>query len=158
MAPVLGLLAALRADVGADPDAVRLFAAAEAHTGDADRLAMSAPLLDVDAELSALRERLGDEAFDEAWSEGLSLSREEAVAFAQRGRGPRQRPQAGWDSLTPTERQVVALVAEGLTNPQIAERLFISRRTVSTHLSHVFAKLAISSRTELAAQATKRAL
>jgi len=44
-------------------------------------------------------------------------------------RGARQRPQLGWGSLTPTEQRVVALVAEGLSNPQIGERLFVSRRT-----------------------------
>jgi DNA-binding NarL/FixJ family response regulator len=42
------------------------------------------------------------------------------------------------------------LAVEGLTNPQIGERLFVSRRTVQTHLSHIFAKLGIASRVELA--------
>jgi DNA-binding CsgD family transcriptional regulator len=65
-------------------------------------------------------------------------------------RGRRVRPQLGWDALTPTERQVVRLAAEGLTNPEIGEQLFISRRTVQTHLSHVYAKLQVSSRVELA--------
>jgi DNA-binding CsgD family transcriptional regulator len=51
---------------------------------------------------------------------------------------------------------VAALVADGLSNPQIGERLFISRRTVQTHLAHVFAKLDISSRTQLAAQVARR--
>jgi DNA-binding NarL/FixJ family response regulator len=50
----------------------------------------------------------------------------------------------------------VELVAEGLTNPQIGERLYVSRRTVKTHLAHVFAKLGVSSRTQLAAQAARR--
>ena len=71
-------------------------------------------------------------------------------------RGPRQRPQLGWDSLTPTEHRVVDLATEGLTNPQIGERLYVSRRTVQTHLAHVFTKLGISSRTQLAAEATRR--
>jgi DNA-binding CsgD family transcriptional regulator/tetratricopeptide (TPR) repeat protein len=71
-------------------------------------------------------------------------------------RGPRKRPRAGWASLTPTERRVVDLVAEGLTNPQIGERLFLSRRTVQTHVAHVFAKVDVSSRAQLAAQATRR--
>ena len=71
-------------------------------------------------------------------------------------RGPRRRPQLGWDGLTPTERRVVDLVTEGLTNPQIGERLFVSRRTVQTHLAHVFTKLGLSSRTQLAAEATRR--
>jgi len=51
---------------------------------------------------------------------------------------------------------VAALVADGLSNPQIGERLFISRRTVQTHLVHVFAKLDISSRAQLAAQAARQ--
>jgi DNA-binding CsgD family transcriptional regulator len=51
---------------------------------------------------------------------------------------------------------VVRLAVEGLTNPQIGDRLFISRRTVQTHLSHVFTKLGISSRVELAAEAARR--
>jgi DNA-binding CsgD family transcriptional regulator len=66
-------------------------------------------------------------------------------------RGPRRRPQWGWGSLTPTEHTVAGLVAEGLTNPQIAERLYISRRTVQTHVSHIFTKLDMASRAQLAA-------
>jgi DNA-binding CsgD family transcriptional regulator/tetratricopeptide (TPR) repeat protein len=71
-------------------------------------------------------------------------------------RGMRRRPTFGWESLTPTERTVVDLVAEGLSNPQIGERLFVSRRTVQTHLAHVFRKLDISSRAQLAAEAARR--
>lgn len=71
-------------------------------------------------------------------------------------RGPRNRPATGWEALTDTERRVTDLVAEGLTNPQIGTRMFISRRTVETHLSHVFAKLGVSSRVELAAQVATR--
>jgi DNA-binding CsgD family transcriptional regulator len=52
---------------------------------------------------------------------------------------------------------VVDLVAEGLSNPQVAERMFLSRRTVQTHLAHVFGKLDITSRAELAAEAARRA-
>jgi len=71
-------------------------------------------------------------------------------------RGSRGRPQFGWDSLTPTERSVAGLVAEGLSNPQIGERLYISRRTVQTHLAHIFAKLDITARAQLAAEVTRR--
>lgn len=64
-------------------------------------------------------------------------------------RGPRRRARHGWEALTPTELEVVKLAVQGLTNPRIGERLFISKRTVATHLEHVFEKLAISSRQEL---------
>jgi len=67
----------------------------------------------------------------------------------------RSHAQSGWQSLTPSERAVVDLVAEGLSNPQIGQRLYISRRTVQTHLAHVFAKLHITSRTQLAAEAIR---
>ena len=66
-------------------------------------------------------------------------------------RGARRRPSVGWASLTVTERRVADLVADGLTNPQIGTRLFVSRRTVQTHVSHIFAKLDLSSRAQLAA-------
>jgi len=66
-----------------------------------------------------------------------------------------RRAQSGWPSLTPSEQAVVDLVAEGLSNPQIGQRLYVSRRTVQTHLAHVFAKLHITSRTQLAAEAIR---
>ena len=73
----------------------------------------------------------------------------------RRGRsGPRPpRPAVGWASLTEAELPVVRLAAEGLTNEQVATRLCLSRYTVETHLKHVFAKLGVESRTELAALA-----
>jgi DNA-binding CsgD family transcriptional regulator len=82
----------------------------------------------------------------------------EAAVAAIRGRtGGQSRPTYGWDSLTDAERKVVDLVAEGLTNPQIGQRLYVSPRTVQTHLAHVFAKLNVSTRAELAALAAHRA-
>lgn len=87
---------------------------------------------------------------------GAALSLEAAVAHATRSRGKRSRPTHGWASLTPTELEVVHLVAEGLNNPQIGKRMFIGRGTVKTHLSHVFAKLGVSTRSALAAEVTRR--
>jgi DNA-binding CsgD family transcriptional regulator len=84
------------------------------------------------------------------------MSWDDAVAFARRGRGERKRPKVGWDALTPTERQVVDLVAEGATNNEIAERLFMAVPTVKTHLTHVYAKLGLTSRTQLAAAAARQ--
>jgi predicted ATPase/DNA-binding CsgD family transcriptional regulator len=86
-----------------------------------------------------------------AWEQGASMTIEQVVAYARRGRGPRERPLKGWASLTPTEAEVATLVAGGATNPQVAEQLFMSRATVKRHLAHAFDKLGVSSRTELAA-------
>jgi ATP/maltotriose-dependent transcriptional regulator MalT len=61
-----------------------------------------------------------------------------------------ERPVEGWDSLTSTERNISELVAEGLTNRQAAERMFISAHTVAFHLRQIFRKLSIGSRVELA--------
>jgi pimeloyl-ACP methyl ester carboxylesterase/DNA-binding CsgD family transcriptional regulator len=75
------------------------------------------------------------------------------VAAAPEGR-PR-RPVTGWEALTGAEQRVAQLVAGGLANREVAERLYLSRYTVETHLKHVFAKLGVSSRAELAALAPR---
>ena len=68
---------------------------------------------------------------------------------------PRGRQASGWASLTQAKQAVAGLVADGLTNPQIGAPRSISRRTVQTHLAHIFAKLDIASRAQLAAQVTR---
>jgi DNA-binding CsgD family transcriptional regulator/tetratricopeptide (TPR) repeat protein len=65
---------------------------------------------------------------------------------------------AGPETLTPREREVVALLAEGLTNAQLAERLYISPRTAAVHVSNVLSKLGMASRTEVAAWAVRAGL
>ena len=110
-----------------------------------------------EASVAALRDALGDEDFDAAWAEGTGLSIDEAIAYAQRGHGERKRPTSGWASLTPAERDVVRLVSEGLTNNDIGTRLFVSPRTVQTHLTHVYTKLGLTSRVQLAQEATRHA-
>lgn len=105
---------------------------------------------DRDALATRLEAALGVEAFAEASAQAAALGPAEAVAFARRARGSRARPLGGWGSLTPTEREVVQLAVEGCTNPEIGARLFMSRSTVKTHLSHVYAKLGVANRTELA--------
>ena len=71
---------------------------------------------------------------------------------------PGEAPQArrGWDSLTPTEVKITELVAQGLSNPQIAAKLFLSRRTVGTHVSHILSKLDVNSRIDIAREAASR--
>ena len=107
---------------------------------------------------NAVRTELGADAFAASSEEGDALSVEGAVEYATRARGTRKRPPRGWESLTPTELEVVRHAAAGLTNPEIGERMFISRATVKAHLSHIFAKLGISARTELAAEAARRGI
>jgi DNA-binding CsgD family transcriptional regulator len=75
----------------------------------------------------------------------------EAIAYARRSRGPRGRPSSGLSSLTPTELDAARLAATGISNPEIATRLFIARSTVKMHLSNVYLKLGVANRTELAA-------
>jgi DNA-binding CsgD family transcriptional regulator len=105
--------------------------------------------------MTELRNAFGDQAFDAAWAEGAALLPDEAIAYAMRGRGERRRPSTGWNSLTPTELDVVRLVGEGLPNKDIATRLFVSPRTVQSHLRHVYNKLGLTSRVQLAQEAAR---
>jgi len=76
-------------------------------------------------------------------------------------RGPHakhRQARSGWDSLTPTEIKVAALVEQGLSNPDIAARLFLSPRTVATHVSHILKKLDVHSRTDIAREAALRTI
>ena len=61
----------------------------------------------------------------------------------------RERPVSGWESLTETERSVADLVAQGLTNRQAADRMFLSPHTIDFHLRQIFRKLEIDSRVSL---------
>ncbi len=103
-----------------------------------------------------LVEALGNEAQAATFAEGEALSLTDAIAYARRARATRRRPSVGWESLTPTEVDIVRHAAAGLTNPEIAERMFISRGTVKVHLSHVYAKLGLRNRSEVAAEAIRR--
>jgi DNA-binding CsgD family transcriptional regulator len=79
-----------------------------------------------------------------------------ALGGRRGSRGSRRRALTGWDSLTKSERAVAELVAEGLTNREVARRLYISPHTVNSHLRHVFQKLDVSTRAGLAAQVGRR--
>ncbi len=87
-----------------------------------------------------------------AWAEGARLTFDDAVEYARRSRGQRSRATFGWASLTPTERRVAALVAEGRSNDDVGREALMSVATVKTHLTHIFAKTGISTRAELAAK------
>jgi predicted ATPase/DNA-binding CsgD family transcriptional regulator len=151
----LECLAVLAGDAESRPEAARLFGAAHVLR---DRLGLVRyKVFDADYEtaVTSVRVALGDSDFESAWAEGAALTVEEAIAYAQRGRGERKRPSSGWASLTPAERDVVRLVTEGLGNKDIGTRLFISPRTVQTHLTHVYTKLGLSSRLHLVQEAAQ---
>ena len=90
-----------------------------------------------------------------AWSARVAASLR-GLGVRQGARGHRRRAEKGWESLTASERSVSELVAQGLTNRQAAHRLHISPHTVNTHLRHVFQKLSVTTRAELAAMIARR--
>ena len=83
-----------------------------------------------------------------AWDAGRVRGRLRALGVRRRLVAA-QRPDRGWAAMTESELAVARLVAQGLTNREVAERLFVSQHTVSGHLRHVFAKLDVNSRVEL---------
>jgi non-specific serine/threonine protein kinase len=102
------------------------------------------------------REKAGDDGFEAEYAAGLGLGLEAGLDYSlgEPGRtGPPDatRTAGNWAPLTRREREVAVLVAEGLTNQQIADRLVIGRRTATTHLEHILTKLDFTSRAQIAA-------
>ena len=152
-----------------DHDAGRLLAAADRY-GDASRPLFSARALEAAAgEFVAAGDRgQARAAFTRAVEIYAALGAATDVArlqamFRAHGirRGPRSKhrqARSGWDSLTPAETKIVGLVEDGLSNPEIAARLLLSRRTVATHVSHILKKLDVHSRTDIAREAALRTI
>jgi DNA-binding CsgD family transcriptional regulator len=150
-----------------DQDAGRLLRAADRYAA-ATRPLLSAQALEAAAEsfVSADDRDGARGSFTRALELYGSLGAATDVARLQarfRAHGIRRGPQAkhrharsGWESLTPTETKIAALVEGGLSNPDIAAKLFLSRRTVATHVSHILKKLSVQSRTDIAREAALR--
>jgi predicted ATPase/class 3 adenylate cyclase/DNA-binding CsgD family transcriptional regulator len=130
-----------------------LFGAAEAFARrsgvilEGDPWDLAGSFADVRARLAA---RLGDDECDALWSKGRSLASSAAIELAK---APQQRRPRDEFDLSPREREVLLLIAEGCSNAEIATRLVISPNTVSIHVSRVLAKMGVSSRTQAAAKA-----
>jgi len=152
----LECLAGVTASAANHQSAARLFGAANAVRQRTGQVRFQVYQAGYEAAVAAVRDALGEQGFDSPWAEGTALSTQEAIAYAQRGRGQRKRPTSGWESLTPTEREVVRLVSDGLANKAIATRLFVSPRTVEAHLTHVYSKLGLTGRVQLVQQAARR--
>ena len=152
-----------------DHDAARLLAAAERYA-DASRPLLSAKALEAAAGgfICTDDRDQARAAFTKAVEIYTSLGAATDVARLRtsfRAHGIRQGPHAkhrqarsGWNSLTPAEIRIAALVEGGLSNPDIAARLFLSRRTVATHVSHILKKLDLHSRTDIAREAALRTI
>jgi DNA-binding NarL/FixJ family response regulator/tetratricopeptide (TPR) repeat protein len=152
-----------------DQDAPRLLSAAKRY-GQAGRALLSAKALEAAAGnfVDADDRDQARAAFTQATEIYTSLGAAADAARLQaafRAHGIRRSPhtkhqkaRSGWDSLTPTETKIAAFVEEGLSNPEIAARLFLSRRTVATHVSHILKKLDVNSRIDIAREAALRKL
>ena len=101
--------------------------------------------------VAAAQARIGEEAWGAAWKEGRAMNLEQAIEYALEpgpSPGPAATPQTYPAGLSAREVEVLRLVARGLTNAKIAEKLFLSSRTVDWHLSSIYRKLGVHSRTE----------
>lgn len=162
---ILAESAALLVDHGDPCDAARVFGIRNRHLSETGARIGWIPSRFHDEARHQVDDALGGDRSASSSDEGRSLPPHAAMAVvlglvdelvATTGR--RGRPPFGWKSLTVAERRVVDLVAEGRTNRETAEALGIKASTVHTHLLHVYAKLGIGSRAELAAGHTRERL
>ena len=137
MADVLRAVGGLAADAGHPQPATRMLEEASAlHPAGAPPV----------TRVGAGRTHLGAER---ASGQGQAISVDEAVALAMVELESFRRPEPHWERLTGQERRATVLAAKGLSNAEIAERLFVTEGTVKTHLWHAFPKLGVASRREL---------
>ena len=148
---------------GRTQSAVRLFAVAEVVQ---TRIGLTlAPDLRTKNEraLAVAKEALGEEAFVAAWAAGGDLPLDQAVEEARSladdvSQAAHADPSLAVSGLSPRELEVLGLVAKGMTNAQVAERLFLSPRTVNAHLGSIYHKLGVSSRSAATRFAIERGL
>jgi DNA-binding CsgD family transcriptional regulator len=154
-------LARLARATGQAQRAARLLAAATVKQESTGLIRLWNPE-QVEREVAMLRAALGDAAFETAWSSGRAITWSDAVAdamavLASRSVAPLVRIDAG-PRLTRREREVLRLLGERLTDPEIAARLYLSSRTVESHVANILAKLNVQNRRQAIAVAVKRGL
>jgi DNA-binding CsgD family transcriptional regulator len=113
--------------------------------------------------VARVRGRLREDTFAAAWSQGRGLSLTSAIDLAMRDEvssSPLPSPTLtdGPQMLSPREREIAQLIAQGASNRDVAEQLVVSIKTVETHVQHIFAKLDVRTRAEIAVWATRRGL
>ena len=150
----------LAAFAGQATAATRLLGAADVLCADLGYAFFGSSLTSIQhhRSLAAVRAYLGEDGFAAAWRQGQGLSSEQAVAEARAAlaaarSGPPVREPATGRGLTAREHEVLALVAAGRTDRQIAEALFLSPRTVHHHVASLLAKLGVETRTQATAAA-----
>jgi len=134
--------------------AARLFGAAQALREPLGDFLSATLQADRERAVARVRAQLGEAGFTASAAAGRTLSLEQAIALA-RGAEAADTPPS---RLTPRERDAARLVAQGLSNREIADALVVTERTVESHLSHMFVKLGLRSRTQLAAWALEHGL
>ena len=150
----LELLAAAVSMQGGHKRAALLFGTAEALREAVGAFVLPLYRSEYDRGLAAARAGLDEATFSAAWAEGRAMTPEKALEYALGTEGP----DTTVSLLSPREVEVLALVAEGLTNPQVAQRLYLSPHTVSRHLRSVYTKLGVPSRAAAAREALERGL
>jgi predicted ATPase/DNA-binding CsgD family transcriptional regulator len=152
MAECLIGFASIAVLIGKPVVGVRLLAAATASGRQRTPYAWPTKRMDYEKYLELARSSLTVAEFQAAQSEGSRMSLEQAIDYAQNlalnsGIAPAEDESPG--SLTGRERQVAALIGQGKTNGEIAAELFLSKRTVETHVGKILSKLGLTSRTQV---------
>jgi DNA-binding CsgD family transcriptional regulator/tetratricopeptide (TPR) repeat protein len=152
----LEAIAGLAAVAGRHTHAARVLGAAQALRDAHGYARAPQDSARLEADIALIHEAHSAEEFEAGFAQGADLSMDEVMAQVLRGRGRRGRPSSGWSSLTDAQRQVAELVAQGLSNREIAERLFITPGTVKNHVSRSLSKLGLRGRMALAREVRRR--